>query len=219
MRKLNQAGITITELIISIGIAGVLTSSLLIVSLGFFADTIRGQVTSEMIVSSHFALRAMTEDLRLGNAIRLANTISDVNGPTGGWITSDEENVLVIATPAVTDNNQIIYNEATGDPFHNELIYFLQDGVLYKRLLSNNAAIGNSIRTTCPKTTVSSTCPADLEYTSHVNDLGLKFYDLNNAETNNPALARSVKVDLPVSRQVFGKTVTHHNSILVKLRN
>ena len=217
--KLNQSGLTIIELMISIGIAGVLASVLLIVSLGFVGSTIRSQVTSEMIVESHFALRTLTEDLRLGNAIETTNTIADANSPGGGWLTGDAGNTLVISTPAVDSSNQVIYDESTGDPYPNELVYFLDSGALRKRLLKNSAAAGNNITTTCPEALSTSACPADREYTSHVDDIGLTFYDLNNAEITDPALARSVKVDLSMSRQVFGKNITFENSILVKLRN
>lgn len=219
MKHLNQAGLTIVELMISIGIAGVLASVLLIVSLGFFGDTIRGQVTSEMIVESHFALRTLTEDLRLGNNIGTNNTLSDANEPSGGWITSDTNNILIISTPAVDSDNQVIYDEVTGDPYPNELVYFLDNGVLSKRLIKNTAATGNSIKTSCPKSLATSTCPADRVYTSNVDDIGLTFYDLNNLETADSAQARTVKFDVSMSRRVFGKTINFDNSILVKLRN
>lgn len=219
MKRLNQTGLTIVELMVSIGIAGILASVLLFVSLGFFGDTIRGQVTSEMIVESHFALRTMTEDLRLGNAIMANNTLSDANEPAGGWATSSSNNVLIISTPAVDSDNQVIYDESTGDPYSNELVYFLDGGILSKRLIKNTAATGNSVTTSCPKAIATSACPADRQYTSYVNDIEFTFYDLANAETADPALARSVKVDVSMARRAFGRTVNFDNSILVKLRN
>ena len=217
--KLNQSGLTIVELMISIGIAGVLATVLLTVSLTFFGSTIRSQVTSEMIVESHFALRTLTEDLRLGESILAAPTLTDANEPAGGWATSDSGNVLIISAPAVDSNNQVIYDESTGNPYTNELIYFVDDGVLHKRFLKNTLAAGNSVTTSCPEAAASSSCPADREYTTHADDIGLTFYDLNNVETADPTQARSVRFNLSMSRRVFGSTVNFDNSILVKLRN
>jgi prepilin-type N-terminal cleavage/methylation domain-containing protein len=231
MKKLGQAGFTITELMISIGIAGVLASSLLIVSLGFFGQTVRSQATSEMTVRSHFALRAISEDLRLASQISATNTIPDVNAPPGGWVTSDVNNVLIIATPAVDANGQVIYDEIIGNPYLNELVYFVRNSVLYKRSLKNLVAPGNQLVTTCPAAAATAACPPDIRYTAYVNDLGLRFYsledlyglddfyDLDNIITTDPWLARSVRASLDMSRQVFGQDVTFSGSTLVKMRN
>lgn len=219
MKRLNQAGVTIVELMMSVAIAAALTTALFAVSLNFFGDTLRSQMTSEMAVNSHFMLRAVVEDLRIGSNIGTNSVLTDANAPTGGWTTSDTNNVLIINLPAVTTDNNIIYNSDTGDPYLNEYIYFLDGMTLNKRLLKNPDAVGNSIKTTCPPSQSSSTCPSDRKYSTYVSSFTFEFYDENDAVTADPALARSVKVDLTTSRTVFGTPVRFSNSILTKLRN
>lgn len=219
MKELGQRGLTIIELMMSIAIASIITTVLFAISLGFFGDTVRSQVTAEMAVDSHFMLRAVIEDLRLADSIGTANNISDANAPPGGWITSDTNNVLIINRPATNSSNDIIYNTNTGNPYNNEYVYFVSNGTLYKRLLKNSAATGNSTVTTCPQALATTSCPADRKYSSYINDLTFTFYDESNAVTTNTARARSVKVGLSTARKVFGKRLNFNNSVLTKLRN
>lgn len=219
MKKLEQSGVTIFELLISVGIAAILITVLMSVSLGFYGSTIRSQITAEMAIDSHFMLRAMVEDLRLGHNIGVTSVLSDPNSPSGGWSTSDPDNVLIINRPATTSSNDIIYDSSTGDPYNNEYIYFIEDNKLQKRLLKNTSAAGNHIATTCPAPAVSSTCPSDRVYSAYVDNMALTFYDNNNIVTTDVTLARSVGIKLSMSRNVFGKTIIFNNSILTKLRN
>lgn len=212
-------GFTIVELLISVAIASILATVLLTISLTFFGNTARSQATAQMAVDSHFMLRAIVEDLRLSDSVATTNTLNDANAPTGGWATSDPNNILILNRPATTTTNTIIYDDSTGNPYNNQFIYFVSNRTLYKRLLKNTAAPGNSVVTTCPPPEVTSSCPADREYSKNIDDLTLTFYDASNNTTNNLPSARTVRVELLVSRKIFGKTVNFNNSILTKLRN
>ncbi len=219
MKKLGQNGVTIFELLISVSIAAILITVLVSVSLGFYGSTIRSQVTAEMAIDSHFMLRAMVEDLRLGRNIGVTSVLADSNAPSGGWATSDVNNVLIINRPATTASNDIIYDSSTGYPYNNEHIYFITENKLQKRLLKNTSAAGNHITTSCPLSASSSTCPSDRLYSSYVDNMAFTFYDDNNNIITDVALARSVNINLVMSRKIFGKTVTFNNTILTKLRN
>ncbi len=219
MKSLGQNGVTIFELLISVGIAAVLITVLMSISLGFYGSTIRSQVTAEMAIDSHFMLRAMVEDLRLGHNIGVTSVLPDPNAPGGGWATSDPDNVLIINKPATTADNDIVYDSSTGDPYNNEYIYFIESNTLKKRLIKNASAPGNNIASTCPTYATSSSCPSDRIYSSYVDNMSFTFYDENNATTTSVSLARSVAIKLSMSRKIFGKTVTFNNSILTKLRN
>lgn len=217
--KLDDAGYTLPELMISMGIAAAIATVLMTVSLTFFGSAIRSQVTAEMAVESHFTLRAIIEDIRLADNIAAMGVLADANAPSGGWTTSDTNNTLIINRPATTNTNDIIYDSSTGNPYDNEYIYFVSGGALYKRLIQNTAASGNSITTTCPQSATSPTCPLDRKYSSYTNDLTFTFYDTGNNVTTDTAQARSVRVGLVMSRRVFGQMVNFNNSILTNLRN
>lgn len=219
VQSINQAGLTIVEMMISIAIAAIMITVFFTISIGFFGTTIRSQVTAEMAVDSHFMLRAIIEDLRVSDSISPTNLLTDANAPSGGWVTSDADNVLVLERPATTSAHDIIYDEDTGSPYNNEYIYYISNNTLYKRLLRNDAAVDNVIYTSCPEAVAVSGCSPDRKYSSYVTDMTLIFYDANNNVVTDVALARTVKVGLNMSRRVYGTTMTFNNSILTKLRN
>lgn len=215
--KRSDAGFSMVELMIAIGIAVVLSSVLITFTLTYVADVFRSRVAAELAVESNFVLQTMVEDIRLADGIATTNTLMDANQPSGGWTTSDSSNRIVINSPALTASRDIIYDSSTGYPYRNQYIYFISGTTLYKRVLKNDSATGNTAVTTCP--TSSSTCPADKNYTSNIQDLTLQFFDIDNASTVDPASARSIKVGIVMSRKSYGKTITLSNSIQVTLRN
>lgn len=218
MKQLKQEGMTLPELLVAITVAVILSSVVVAINLNFFGSVSQSRITAELAVESHFALSTMIEDIRLADAIATTNTIADAN-QSGGWTTSDAGNVLVLDSPAVDGSNNIIYNPETGDPYRNQQIYFIADTTLYKRTLMNPDAPGNAAKTTCPAALATSTCPADKQYTEYISDLTLIFYDVDNAATTDPVLARSVKAGLNMSRQSFGQSIAFNNSIQTTLRN
>ena len=91
-----QAGFTITELVIAITVAGILAVAIFIATFDYYADVNRSQASTDMALSSQNILGQMTSDIRLADAISSTNSITDPNGPAGGWVTSNPSNVIII---------------------------------------------------------------------------------------------------------------------------
>lgn len=218
--KQNQSGVTIVELLVSVAVAAMISTVMLVISLNFFGSTIRSQVTAEMAADSHYMLRAIIEDIRVADSVAATNTLPDANQPSGGWLTNDASNVLVLSLPAIDSNRDIIYNEETNDPYMNEVVYFI-DGTstFYKRLLKNDTAVDNTLITTCPAEPGTPGCPSDRKYSAYVQDMTFTFYDTSNTVTTDPTQARSLRVGIVLERKVFGTPVKFNNSIFTKLRN
>ncbi len=219
LRNRAQAGFTMVELMVSIGIATVLSGVLVTISLFYFGETVRSRVTAELAVESHFVLRTIVEDMRLADGLSQVSALEDANAPAGGWATSDDNNVLIIDSPATDSSDRIIYDPLTGYPYRNHLIYFIEDRTLHKRILKNENAPDNDAITTCPAASASGSCPTDRNYTADIDDLTFTFYDENNDETADPTQARSALVTVSMSRRTFGSTITFNNSIQTTLRN
>ncbi len=223
IKNLKQShGFTIVELLVSISVAGFISTAMLAISLYLFGATIRSQVAAEMAINSHFTLRAIVEDLRLSDGIGVTNELTDANEPTdppGGWVTDNANQTLIVKRPATDSDINIIYNEDTGDPFTNEFVYYVDDNLsLRKRLIRNDAAVGNSTKTTCPEGATSPTCPEDRDYTDYVSDFSFVFYDTAN-NVVDAANAEFVEVSITLERKVFGKTVSQTSTVTVKPRN
>lgn len=217
--ELDSKGFTITELIISITVIGIILVSLLAVTTNYLVLITRNSVITDMTSSSQNMLRSTVEQIRYGAGVRQTNTIADPNAPAGGWNTSNSTFIIVIAIPAVDSSHNYIIDPSTGSPYNNELVYFKNGTTLYERILANPSAIGNSLQTTCPSNLATSSCPADKSLLDNLSSMVFTLYDQDDNITTDPLLARSVKIDLSMSRKTFGQPLTLNNSIRVTLRN
>ncbi len=215
----KNAGVTIVELIVAVSILSILLVSLLGISTYYFAQITRNNTLVEMTADSQNLLRATVEELRYGAGVRQSNIINDPNAPVGGWNTSNDAFVIIIAVPAVDAANNYIINPDTGDPYQNELVYFKNDKNLYKRTLAHPDAVANKLITSCPEAQATPTCPADKKLIDNLNSMVFTLYDQDDVLTTNPLLARSVKIDLTLQKDTFGDPLTFDNSIRVTLRN
>jgi len=215
----SSHGFTIPELIISISLFGIISVSLLAIFTNYFTIITRNNILVDMTVDSQNLLRSTVEELRYGAGVRQTNTISDTNGPAGGWNTSNANFVIIIAVPAIDSARNYIIDSDTGSPYNNELVYFKQGTMLYKRTLAHPDATGNSLQTSCPATSAGPSCPADKELINYVDDMVFSLYDQDDASTTDPLQARSVKIDLSMERDTFGDPLVLNNSIRVTLRN
>jgi prepilin-type N-terminal cleavage/methylation domain-containing protein len=215
----RQSGFTITELVLSITIAGVLVLVLFTATFYYYVSTAQSQTATDLALESQTILSQLTEDIRLSDAISSTNAITDPNAPAGGWITSDPSNIIIIENPAVDSSRNIIYDSSTGNPFRNEFIYFQSGSNMYKRVLANTAAIGNTAKTTCPQAQSSSTCPPDRLFSNNISNLSFTFYDASDNTTSDATLARSVSLQVDMAKKVFGKNIILTNTTRVTLRN
>ncbi len=215
----KTSGFTITELLISVSIASIITLMLITIMVDYYGDILRSQATAELAIESQTVLRKMIDDTRLADAIRSKNQITDANAPAGGWVTSDPSNVLIVANPAITSSRSIIYNPSNNYPYEDELIYFNSGTNLYRRTLKNTNATGSVAVTTCPAASATAACPADSLLSIYLTNLSFTFYDINNVTTPSAALARSISITISLQRKIYGRTIDFTNTIRTTLRN
>jgi prepilin-type N-terminal cleavage/methylation domain-containing protein len=215
----DQNGFTIIELSISVVVAGFLTLALFTATFYYFANAQQAGATADMALDAETILTQMTEDIRLSDAISTTNALTDTHAPAGGWVTSDPSNIIIIENPAIDSGRNIIIDSTTGYPYRNELIYFLSGNALYKRVLANPLASGNTAITTCPTASSSSSCPADRLFSNDINNLSFTFYDSSDNTTADATQARSVLLTVNLSKKVYGRNIQLNNSTRVTLRN
>src|SRR5580765_2166085 len=134
----NTKGFTITELVLSITVAGFLAAVLFTTTFYYYANVSQSETSSALALESQNILAQLTDDIRLSDAISSTNALADAYSPPGGWVTSDPSNILIIESPAVTSSRDIIYDSNTGNPYRNEYIYFTSGTNMYKRILKNS---------------------------------------------------------------------------------
>lgn len=216
---MRSRGFTITELLIAISVAVIIAGVLFTITFRYYVETVKAEVTSQMALDSQSLLTQLTEDIRLADAIADTNQITDSNGPGGGWMTNDPSNIIIIESPAIDSNRDLIYDSLSGYPYSNEFVYFTDENTMYKRVLKNDDASGNIAVTTCPLAQVTESCPRDKIFSENVDNLTFQFYDINNSPTSNADQARSVSFTVEMSKEVYGETLSLANSTRITLRN
>ena len=219
MIKLNSKGFSIAELTIAIVVAVIVSIMLTMITIVFYGSILRGQVESEMAVESQIIFRNIVDELRLASEVRQTNSIVDANAPSGGWNTDTNLAILIIATPAIDNSRQFIIDDDTGLPYQNEIIYFANNGAMSKRLLANPDAIGNKLITTCPESIADINCPADAQLSNDYENMDFIFYDQDDVITTDTTLARSVEMNIDLSRRIYGGDAEVNNNIRATLRN
>jgi prepilin-type N-terminal cleavage/methylation domain-containing protein len=213
----NSRGFTIPELLIAMSIASIVVLVLSAMNLTMYRQVQISQSTAELNSESYFLLRGIAEDIKLAANIATNNSLEDNFGPAGGWNTNSSTGSIIISSPAVDSSANIIYNDETGLPFQNELIYYKESNSLLRRIIANSSASGNEIKTTCPPS--ASNCLKDKLYTKYLDNFSFTLYESSGQETLDATKAEAAKIEVSLSKKVAGKQITISNSVFTKLRN
>ncbi|HET7673345.1 MAG TPA: prepilin-type N-terminal cleavage/methylation domain-containing protein [Candidatus Saccharimonadales bacterium] len=217
--KKQDRGFTLVELNITMTVMAILAIGFLAAFTNFLVAASRTNTSIEMTSDSQNLLRVMVEELRYGAGVRQTNTISDPNGPSGGWNTDNTSFVIITAVPVLNGSNDYVIDPNTGEPYMNEFVYYKNGTTLYKRTLANPSATGNRLKTSCPASLATSSCPADRELVENLDTMTFTLYDQDNNLTSVAANARSIKIDLSLQKKTFGTPLQYDNSIRITLRN
>lgn len=217
--RLTQRGFTLVELMVATAITGIL----IIVIMSFISDSLvqsdMASKRADMLQDAHFALDAATNDIRLSSHALAENRWPDEHAPGApgdemSW--QSNAGTVILDTAALDDDRNVIFE----DPLHytsakNNRIYFVRDGVLYRRVLA--APIdGNASRTSCPDSI--SSCPSDSVLARNVKSFTVKYYDAQSAEVL-PVNARSVELSLTLETKPYGRTIDASYSTRTVFRN
>ncbi len=211
----QEYGFTIIELLIAVAVASLASILIMYTFVFMYGSLLREQTRATMVLESQVFLKKIVEDVRVANEILTTNTLTDAYR-SGGWVTSDPANILVLTQPVVDSSKNFIYDDATGYPYQNEIIYFGNGEDMYRRTLANGSAVGNSSTTTCPSV---STCPPDIRLTDRLQSMFFVFYDTNDVVTTVPEDARSVELTVVLKQRIYGQDIIINNKTRVTLRN
>ena len=218
-KNYGTAGFTIPELTASMVIIGIIVTGIFASTAMYFNLITKNNARIDMTNDSQNLLRATVEALRYGDGIRQSNTITDANSPPGGWNTSNSSFVIVLAVPAIDSSRNFIIDSSTGSPYMNELVYYKSGNSLMRRTLANPSASGNNLKTSCPPASANAACPADRDLADYFSSMVFTLYDQNGVVVTDPGWARSIKIDLTMSRTILGTNIAITNSIRSTLRN
>ncbi len=217
----RQAGFTMIEVLITVSV----TTAVLLVIGTFMMRSLQSSTletaNATILHEVQLTLDAIATDVRLSANADQNNRNPDANSPAGssnqfGW-TSDTT-TLVLATAATTSNGTIIFSDpANYVTTKNNIVYFVSNKTLYKRIIAASAP-GNSAKTTCPASKVTGACPADKELLHNVSAFSVRYVDGSN-NTVTPTNARSVEISLTAARTQYKQTQSASYTTRMVFRN
>lgn len=216
--KYNQSGFTVVELMTSMTVSAILLVSVMAVSVSYFALLTRTNIRIDIVNENQNYFRSTSENIRTATALRPINLLLDTNAPVGGWNTNGANFTLVIAVPAKDSTGAFITDPLTKKPLNNEIVYYKSGLQLYKRSITNPAAIGTTLKTSCPPPG-SPGCPADAKLLNFVSNISYTLYDQNDSVTAIVSNTRSIKINLTQTKDTFGNPIVVNDILRVSFRN
>lgn len=218
----NNGGYTLIELLVATSIMMLIIVGMLTFLVNSIVGNARREARSDLLREAQLALDVMVGDIRLSANVDDNNRIEDPNSPdaaaTNGFGWESDADTLILATAVEDNSGTIIFqDEAHYITEKNNLIYYVLDGILYKRTLAADVA-DNASTTTCPPDEADSVCPADRLSVENVSSLQLRYYDAENNEVP-PSNARSVEATLSLQAVKFGRTIDVSYSTRTVFRN
>lgn len=177
---------------------------------------------ADLLREAQLTLDVLTKDIRLSANVDAANRLEDPNSPDAaetegfGWVADSDTLVLATAVED-TDRNIIFQDEAHYITEKNNIVYYIQDGNLYKRTIAADID-GNRLSTTCPEAAATSSCRADTKLAENVQNFSVRYFDAINQEVE-PDQARSVEITLALHKRQFSRDVTAEYTTRTVFRN
>ena len=220
-RSLNedQSGLTLIEVIVATAVTGILIGIIMNFMTGQMVQNAMQNARAILLLESQTALDIVNSDIKHASRVDDINRWEDPNAPGSpddpySWVPGDD--VLILATPAKDSNGDFIYDDPFAYITHKDnIVYFVEDGTLYKRTIAGNAT-ENDASTSCPSG--GSGCPSDMELINNVVDFHINYYDAYDQDVP-PDEARSVNVSITVTDTVYGRDITESYAVRSVFRN
>ncbi|MBX6334342.1 hypothetical protein IRY61_03325 [Candidatus Saccharibacteria bacterium] len=214
-------GFTTVELTIAISVITILSITVLV----FFATNLRqfaiANERADLLNEAQITLESINEDIRLSAVADEHNRWEDENAPVAGDMFSweSDSNTLILATAALDSDGYILFSDPSQYiSWKDNHIYYLNGDVLYRRTLAAPVE-GNVARTTCPAEVANNDCPADkVMLNSKVDKFIVRYFDGDNNEVS-PTDARSIELEIGISRRAYGQTISAEHKTRMVFRN
>lgn len=219
LRSIGSRGTTFVELAVATAIIALLIVLIMDFLVNKIVENAIDNGRADLQLQTQLALDVSNRDVKHSANVDDQNRWSDNYAPGSpsdnfSWVS--DGNTLILATPAQDQNGNILYEDPQAYvSYKDNLIFFVNSGVLYKRTLAAEVA-GNQAQTTCPAGTPD--CPADSKLADNVDSFAVSYFDANDNQVA-PTQARSVQITLRVKKRVFTRELEVEQSLRSVFRN
>lgn len=240
-RVKTQSGFTILEVVIITPILMVTVIGLLSFLFTMYSSFIQKNEVASMQVAAQAVVFNMQEDMLNTTAFSSTtnSNASDSHRPVAGWQHATDPPTLILSSASYTGprqdtSRQQVYMRPGGPntctPFvsqstmetypkaYNNIIYYVKDNTLYKRILTPNSptcGTGYQVQS-CPSASANATCPADKVMATDVSDFDVTYLREDNSTTTVPEQANRVTITMTFTRTVAAEEVSTSASVTLK---
>ncbi len=213
---IGNKGFTLVETMIALAVVGILLGIIAQFSVQSLGQSSVESARATLLGESQIAMDKIIRDIRLSAGAEANNRWPDANKAGGAYTWASDVSTLVLATAAQDAGDNVIFaDQARYISEKNNVIYFVNNGNLYKRILASTVT-GNTSKTTCP--TATSACPADLLMLHNVTGFTVKYYNGDNHEVA-PTEARSIELNIKTATRKFSQSITSDYTTRAVFRN
>jgi type II secretory pathway pseudopilin PulG len=197
MRRLNESGFTVVELLVVTIVSGILFASVSGFALNYWGKSIGLSNDSQTLVTRLNAGDYLRAGIDSASGLVIQNDLADphVGNPDPGDSTGTHW-VMIHAIPRTINMGasgtftQVIYfNRASVDtskniimngtiPYQDNVVLYLNGSTkqLLARTVANGAAPSNRALTSCPPAVATNSCPADTVVADNVASVGMRYF-------------------------------------------
>lgn len=217
----NQRGFTLVEVLTTLLVAGIVITILMTFAMTSLVQYAIAETRAGLLGEMQLSLDIANNDIRLSASADENNRYPDSNAPgapTNLYSWQSNSNTLVLAKAAADTGGNIMFD----DPLNyisvkDNVIYFVANGTLYKRVIAAPVDNNNAV-TTCPPASATSSCPADRRLLDNVTNFSVRYLDSQNNEVTPPN-ARSIELSATTSQEKYGRDVSVSYTTRMVFRN
>ncbi len=240
------AGFTIVEIMVVLSILGVLIAIVFGTLADFYESNNKTIVSTVQNGDAQTALRLIEKDVSTAAGFLTANAVADPTRPAGwshrGVDTANPNNrILILSSYATTNNSNtralLFATGSCSQPLTNNLVYFVDAGVLYRRTIKNTATpcggLTSGQKQSCAATVTNVSCQAvDAKLMVNVTEFSIDYYvtptdstpysdayGTNPTSTIESSTTKTVNISITSSQRTGGSPTTATNSFRVTRQN
>lgn len=251
--KQSEGGFTIPELMVVMIITSLFVSLIMMFMFSYWRYGLSLEADLDTLVTRLNAGDILREQIGESSGLVTQNSIADqhANNPDPSissglyWqpihaVPGNKTASASATTPLLyyrrfsTDNNKAVIMNGT-QPYEDEYVLYLDGATkqVLTRSLANPSASGNRLKTSCPPTQATPSCPADKVVATNIASIDLRYFsragnliDFNSVY--DPVIASYIGPDFPVvevaeftlniaAKPIFQQTDTTKNSTIIRI--
>jgi prepilin-type N-terminal cleavage/methylation domain-containing protein len=193
----NEDGFTLTELLIVIIMTSLLTLIVMLFAFDLWRASAIQEANNDTLMTRFNAGDTLREEIGSSSGLIIQNSLADTHtlnpdtsipgnnywlpihaipGTTTTGAPGNYKSLIYFRRFSVNSTNNFIMNGT--QPYEDEYVLYLDGGkkALMQRSLANPSATGNKLKTTCPASLATSSCPADKVIASDVGSVATRYF-------------------------------------------